>query len=422
MTRLPDDAGMRGQRIVGVVAGAVLVAGAGVGAPAAAAAVERYPVPADGIFRIEGHGWGHGRGLSQWGAYQAAAEGRTAAQSLAFYYPGTTLTPAGPPAIRVWLTSDTGRDLVVRARPGLAAGIGSAAVKRLAVRPAGCRSNATSWRVRTTKAGLTLSAYCRAWRTVATTKTGSVRFSSSSGIVQTKNGSARRGYRGVVGAVRISATSVRVVNTLPMEQYLRTVVPAESTPSWPTEALRAQSIAARTYAAVEAARRKGGGFDVYDSTRSQVYPAAFAYSSSWRVTGTREHASTDAAIRATARVLVTRGTVPVLTQFSSSNGGVSASSPLPHMISRVDPWDARATRNPRLAWTDSISARTLRARYPSVGTVRSLEVVSREGLGPFGGRVTQLRIVGSAGSRTVSGDTAIRAALGTNSSLLTFTG
>ena len=112
---------------------------------------------------------------------------------------------------------------------------------------------------------------------------------------------------------------------------------------------------------------------------------------------------------------------PVLTQFSSSNGGATADSALPHMVAAADPWDARSTRNPRRAWTDSVSARALQARYPSVGRVTAIEVRSRQGFGPAGGRVDELRIVGTAGSRVVSGDTAIRAALGTNSSMLTFT-
>ena len=56
--------------------------------PAAAAdpvALESIPTPADGVFRMTGSGWGHGRGLSQWGAYQAASEGRTYSEILAFY-------------------------------------------------------------------------------------------------------------------------------------------------------------------------------------------------------------------------------------------------------------------------------------------------------------------------------------------------
>jgi stage II sporulation protein D len=406
---------------------AVLLGGLapGMSAPAAATgqgakrASEVFPVPADGIFRFSGRGWGHGRGMSQWGAYQAATEGVSFRKILAFYYPRTSLAKAGSTRIRVLLTSDTGRDLVVRATPTLSAAVGDAPSRRLAAKPAGCGTEATSWRAGATAAGLRLAAYCKGWRTVSTTAAATIRFSTPAGIVGTNNDSVRRGYRGWVSAIRTGPSSVIVVNSVPVERYLRTVVPAETSASWPREALRAQAVAARTYAATEASSRKGGLFDVYDSTRSQVYLAGFAYDASWRVVVTREHPRTNAAIQDTEGLQVMSGGVPVLTQFSSSNGGATAGSPVPYMVASVDSWDARANRNPRRTWTDTISARTLASRFPSVGKVQSLEVAQRQGVGPWGGRVLDLRIVGDRGSRTVSGDTAIRAALGTNSSLLT---
>ena len=378
-------------------------------------------MPADGVFRLSGGGWGHGRGMSQWGAYQAATEGVAFRMILAFYYPGTTLAQVGSAKIRVLLTSDTGRDLVVRARPTLAAAVGSGAARRLPTKPAGCRKAATSWRARATKSGLRLAAYCGSWRTVRSTSARTITFSTAEALVGTRVGSVRRGYRGSVSAVRTGSRSVRVVNTVPMEQYLRTVVPAEVSASWPQEALRAQAVAARTYAATEARGRADGTFDVYDSTRSQVYRAAVAYNRSWRVVAAREQVQTDAAIRASAGLMVTVGGVPVLTQFSSSNGGATAGSPLAHMVAKTDAWDARAARNPRRTWSDTVSTRTLAARFPAVGAIRAIEVVSREGMGRWGGRVLELRVVGSRGSRTVTGDTAVRAALGTNSSLVTVT-
>ncbi len=101
-----------------VVAASLAAAALGVGAPVSAAEPEVYPVPADGVFRMQGSGWGHGRGMSQWGAYQAAATGVLHPQILSFYYPGTVLAPMPDALVRVLLASDTGRDLVVRATPG----------------------------------------------------------------------------------------------------------------------------------------------------------------------------------------------------------------------------------------------------------------------------------------------------------------
>ena len=145
-----------------------------------------------------------------------------------------------------------------------------------------------------------------------------------------------------------------------------------------------------------------------------------SYTASWKVASTREHSTTDQAIAGTAGLVATSNGVPALTQFSASNGGVSASTTLPYLVAAVDGWDSRATRNPRLAWTDTISAAALRKRFPAAGSIAALEVLGAEGPGAYGLRLTAVRIVGSARSYVVSGDTAIRSVLGVNSSVLTF--
>ncbi len=428
--RVADDASMRTASplvrcALFVLAGTLAVGGLGL--PASAADPEQYPVPESGVFHMKGSGWGHGRGMSQWGAFQAATEGRTHAEILDFYYPGTSLKEVDAGSVRVLLGADTGRDLRVRAVPGLVArytdASGARAVK-LPARPGTCATNATRWRAMATTTGVRLSAYCGAWRTVvagAKVLGGRISFEVPGGIVATVNGTSRRGYRGRVAAVRTGSRSVLVVNTLPMDTYLRPVVAAEVSPSWPVEALRAQAVAARSYAAHEALGRSGRSYDVYDSTRSQAYPGAVIYDSAWRVASTREHPRTDAAITDTASVQVVAAGAPALTQFGSSNGGATADSPLSYMTAAADPWDARATRNPRLSWTDSISAASLAARYPGAGTIRAIRIVKREGAGPWGGRIASLQVVGSTRSYTVTGDSAIRSVLGVYSSFLTFT-
>jgi SpoIID/LytB domain protein len=237
--------------------------------------------------------------------------------------------------------------------------------------------------------------------------------------VATQNGTVRRGYRGTITARRIGSASLQVINNVRMEQYLRSVVPAEVSPSWPTESLKAQAVAARSYAARESMGRADRSFDVYDSTRSQAYRGAVSYTATWQVLLQREHPRTDEAIAATAGVHVTVGGAAVLTQFGASNGGATAASPLPHMVVAADAWDARATRNPRLSWTRSVSASDLGRRY-GLGTLTAIEVLGREGQGPWGGRVTAVRLVGPSGSRVLTGDGAIRSGLGVFSSMLTF--
>jgi len=269
---------------------------------------------------------------------------------------------------------------------------------------------------------MNLAAYCGKWRKVDRVVGGTAEFAAPDGLVGTQNGSVRRGYRGTVTAIRTGSRSVQVVNTVPMEQYLRPVVAAEVSASWPVQALRAQAVAARSYAAHGAQGRAKKSFDVYDSTRSQAYPGAVWYNSSWRVIRTREHPTTDAAIADTAGLHLTHGGKPALTQFSSSNGGVTAASPLTYMRVTADPWDAAEKKNPRLSWTDTVTAAQLRARCRGAGDISAVRVLAREGAGPWGGRISRMEIVGTDRTCTLATDSAIRASLGVNSSVLTFTG
>ncbi len=390
--------------------------------PVSAADPEVYPVPADGVFKMTGSGWGHGRGMSQWGAYQAASEGRTHQEILSFYYPGTSLAKLPSGVVRVLLSSDTGKNLVVRAVPGLTATFDKDGGQTLALpsQPEGCTRPATKWRARSVGTRMRLDARCGSWTKVARKLGPTISFEVPGEIVATTNRGSKRGYRGVVSATYVARTSVRVVNTVPMEQYLRAVVAAEVSPSWPVESLRAQAVAARSYAATEMRGRVSSAFDVYDWVRSQAYPGAVEYGSGWRVTRTREYGATDAAIADTAGTYVTTGGVPALTQFSSSNGGATATSPLPHMVAAVDPWDAAASKNPRLAWTDTVSAGQLSAQCSGSGPVTAVRVLEREGAGPWGGRIAKLEIVGTNRSCQLASDSAIRLALGVNSSFLTF--
>jgi hypothetical protein len=203
----------------------------GLVAPASAVEPEVYPVPADGVLRMQGSGWGHGRGMSQWGAYQAAATGVLHPQILSFYYPGTALAPMPDALVRVLLASDTGRDLVVRATPGLTVTQAGGDPIQLPVTPSGCASEASRWRVRASGSGMTLAVYCGRWRTVDKVAGNTLEFAGPDGLVGTQNGSVRRGYRGTVTAIRTGSRSVQVVNTLPMELYLRQVVASEVSPS-----------------------------------------------------------------------------------------------------------------------------------------------------------------------------------------------
>lgn len=424
--RVADDPTMplpalRGLTALTVLALATSLAPVGPASAATTGSGERYQVPADGVFRMEGSGWGHGRGMSQWGAYQAATEGRSHTEILRFYYPGTTLDTLPSRDVRVLLASDTGRALVVKARSGLTFQEAGSAPRALPTSMSTCTARITRWRAVSRGSYMNLAAYCKGWRKLKRVNGSTLAFAQPGGLVLTKNGTVRRGYRGAVTAIQAGWRSVQVVNTLPMEQYLRAVVASEVSPSWPVESLRAQAIAARSYAAHEALGRASRSFDVYDGVQSQYYPGAVEYARRWKVLRYREDARTDAAIAATAGVHVIADGAPALTQFGSSNGGATAASPLSYMTAAADPWDARAKANPRRSWTDSVSASSLARWYPSLGPILAIRVLGREGAGPWGGRLTAIRIVGESGTKDVSGDSAIRSVLGTYSSMLTFT-
>src|SRR5689334_8373033 len=84
-----------------------------------ALAEEVYERPATGVFNVQGHGWGHGHGMSQWGAQGAASQGVSADTITATYYPGTAKATVPNAPIRVLLQADEGRDTQVYAAAGL---------------------------------------------------------------------------------------------------------------------------------------------------------------------------------------------------------------------------------------------------------------------------------------------------------------
>jgi SpoIID/LytB domain protein len=375
------------------VAGALVVSAAVVAA-GPAQAVETYPRPPDGTLAISGHGYGHGHGMSQWGAYGAASVSNLSWQSiLGFYYPGTTLANLGNPTIRVRLDAVGSGVLYVFNTAGLQ--LAGSAVP-------GPASGITQYRARPTAAGLQVDKLSSAgWASFKAAGSRAV-FSSTSGVVDVKLASgARRGYRGSIYANQASSSSVTPVNVLPMESYLRAVVPAEMPASWHANALRAQAVAARSYAGYDRAHATAGRtWDTCDTTSCQMYSGVPA-----------EYANSNAAVAATAGQTLTYGGTPAFTQFGAANGGYTAAGSQPYLPAK--PYDG-AIPNSANSWTASITAAAIQARWPSIGTYSGLRIISRDGHGQWGGRILTAAIDGSRGSVTVSGTT-IRSAFGLRS-------
>jgi stage II sporulation protein D len=374
-----------------------LIASASLVAAGPAQAVEVYLRPAGGTVTISGHGYGHGHGMSQWGAYGAASVSNLSWQSiLSFYYPGTTLASLGNPTIRVrldavgsgpmYVFNAAGLRLAGNALPATTTGI-----TQYRVLP---RSDGSLQVDKLSSAG---------WSSHGTAASPAV-FSSSSGLVDVKLASgSRRSYRGTIYANRATSTSLTPVNVLPMESYLRAVVPAEMPASWHTNALRAQAVAARSYAGYDRAHAAAGQtWDTCDTTSCQMYSGVPA-----------EYAASDTAVAATAGQTLTYAGTPAFTQFGSANGGWTAAGSQPYLSARADPYDG-AIPNGANSWTASVTAAAIQARWPSIGTYSRLRILTRDGHGQWGGRVLTAAIDGSNGSVTVSGTT-MRSAFGLRS-------
>lgn len=342
---------------------------------------------------LEGHGWGHGHGMSQYGAQGAALAGLSHRRILDFYYPGTKRGTARGP-VRVLLSADTSPDVVVRARSGLVVRSlrGGKPVRLTARKPQARRWKLTA--ASPTRTAISWKGAAGGWRKLRVVR-GDAQFQAP-GPITLVTPDGRVSYRGALrSATARPGTRARdTVNVVSLEAYLRGVVPSEViASSWDRDALRAQAVAARTYAAFERRRPLAGHYQICDTAQCQVYTGT-----------THEYPTTDAAVRATrGDVLLHRGR-PAFTQFSSSNGGWAADGGFPYLPAQADPYDATPS-NPNHTWRASVATTAIEAAWPAIGDFTGITVLSRDGNGDWGGRVTQLRVAGTAGSTTVSGDT-----------------
>ena len=374
-----------------------VVAGTGV---ASAATADSFSRPASGIFTLTGHGWGHGHGMSQWGAEGAASLGVPASTIVSTYYPGTKATVIANSPIRVKLTATNNYDLAVLPAAGLT-------VTDSARRSFRLNAPATMWRVLSDSSGLHLQRFIAgrwlgATGAAAVNLASPVRFTDTASLISVVYPSLySRDYRGSVATIALGGGAVMNVATMGMEDYLRGVVPQEASPSWYPAALQAQAIAARTYAAQQ---RASAGvwslYDICDSSACQAFGGARLRSPNGYVTPI-EYPQTDSAIAATAGSIRTYNGAPAFTQFSSSNGGFSVSGGYPYLVAKADPWDG-AVANPMHTWTATLPVATLEARYPALGTLLRLRVTSRDGNGQWGGRINTVVLEGTKAGRATS--------------------
>jgi stage II sporulation protein D len=338
--------------LLGAAASSLLAAAPAPGVTTAASTSSITTVTSPSVVAVSGHGWGHGLGLSQWGAYGYAKHGWTYDRILAHYYTGTTLGPAPVTTVRVLLAS----------------------AKKVTVEAA------AAWSV-TDAAG-----------TKVQLDPGVISLTSKLALPDHPELQPPLTFAGkqplIVNAVpyrgRMLVSSdgklVQVVDTVGLEAYVKDVVPAEMPSSWSPEALKAQAVAARSYALANLA--KGRAYDLYGDTRSQVLGGVKV-----------ENPATNAAVDATkGEVVLYKGKVAD-TLFFSTSGGRTASAleatgqNVPYLVPVPDPYD---TLSPYHDWGPVILdaakvAKTLKLASPladlqsvngASGRVKSLTMTS----------------------------------------------
>lgn len=354
----------------------LLAAAGGASAPAASADVD---------WVVRGAGFGHGIGMSQYGAYGMAREGWSHQRILRHYYRGTELGSAPGRPVRVLLQAS---DPYVRFR-GVTRASGGLRLRGRAthiVRPA------AGGRLALYRGRKRLRTYDGPFRVARRGRPMRLLGPAIQGVSDGR-------YRGRFIVHPGALGGVTVVNALPIDDYVKGVVAGEVPSSWDDQVLRAQAVTARTYAL--ATRKVGDIFDQYPDTRSQMYIGVGG-----------ETAATNAAVEETSNQIVTHdGEVAVTFYFSTSGGRTEnveysfvGSTPRPWLKSVEDPFDGIS---PKHRWRMRFSNRVMGARLGAPGRLRRIRVLQR-GESP---RIVRARIVGTRGSRILTGPE-IRARLG----------
>lgn len=369
------------------------------GPAGAAAAVERYDRPADGIFHFTGHGFGHGSGLNQWGAQGGALAGATLEQILDAYYPGTQVAVAPNRALRVLIDTNDGRQVTVRSAPGLSlADLATGQEYALSEQP-------PAWRVLPTTNGLVvqqqLGTGWSEWQSPSGQRIfgGPLRITAAEPLwLLFPDGSARQ-YHGSLQAVANGSNSLFAVSVVPLESYLYDVVSREMTLSFEMAALEAQAVAARSYALNRIAAEATEAYDTCsDSWKCATY-GGIRYQAPDGALTEYEHPRATAAVDATAGEIRTYQGEPIFAEFSASNGGWTRAwrnwPPKPYLVANPDPWDAIS---PNHTWLADVTAAQIEGAYPAVGRLLAIGVAERDGAGEWGGRVLILTLEGTDGA------------------------
>ena len=396
--------------------------------PPSSASAQNAPqtAPATTEVVVNGHGYGHGRGLGQYGAYgYAKDDGWTYQQITDHFYGNTTLGTADNVPLDVLLKAyGTGWTIAFLEVGTIATSLDS----QLPTPPtAGRRAVAIQW-----VSGDTFRLYegdsCGGMAggpfidrgtftasEVVITTTDPAPDQRTEFVAACENG-RHRYLRGAIVADNFAVTSdatvrQRTMNRVPIESYLRSVVPSESPSSWGgtngsapgMHALRAQAVAARSYAL--AGDTRYGLADTCDDIFCQVY-RGYGTNTAGAV-DLFESTNGDLAVAQTAGQVRRAGSDIARTEFSSSTGGFTAGGAFPAVPDEGDDVSA----NPNHNWTARIPVAAIEAAFDAeanpdrdFGAFRGISIVSRNGLGQDGGRVLRIRGEFANGTLEISGD------------------
>jgi stage II sporulation protein D len=335
---------------------------------------------------IRGAGFGHGVGMSQYGAYGFARHGYDYRQILTHYYQGTSISKSSGD-IRVILQTGSNSATFTGATAGGGHKLNPGKTYKV-------KLNGLSGEVLLDPKGKQLGHFNVPLE--ITSETGLLRLNG-----RAMNGVYAGHYRGSLEFRPSPFRGLAVVNVASLDDYVKGVVPGEMPSSWSPAALQAQAVAARSYALATDAG--GPVFDQYPDTRSQVYQGADG-----------EAASSNAAVDATAgQVLRYQGKIATTYFFSTSGGETEdvqnvfyGAQPEAYLTGVKDPYD---NISPKHRWNITLTTAGLQRRLGSLvhGKLHGVKITQR-GVSP---RVVWASVVGSRGSVKVRGAT-LRSRLG----------
>jgi len=344
-------------------------------------------------FTVSGGGWGHGVGMSQYGAKGRADAGQVATDILAAYYPGATLEPRSLAGPRVKLADTTASEFSTSGGPIYATPAGEAPVlianpgQRFSFRMFG--STVIYQRVDNGPGPIGVL-----------TSSSRVAITWDAGQTLTVSATGRSYAYGRLNIIPTATNYGMVLEGMSMEQYLYGL--GEMPASWNNEALRAQAVAGRSFAAYRLTHPQSPDFDMYASVSDQAY------------VGTTQSSGPSGpnwvnAVDGSAPLVLVSGGAVVQAFYNSSNGGHTERSDyvfvasLPYYQATPDPYDAVAA-NPNASWTrtfggDELGAWINSAGRGAVGSVTGITVGGNVG---SSGRVDKATITVTGTARTVT--------------------